>query len=169
MKNLLFLLTLGFAFPAYAQDDAIARHFNQYLNDDAFTAVYVSPKMFEAMASRQSAEMDEDLRKMIRSMRAMRVVQKNGADGSALYKSAGEKLLAQRYEELMTLREKGEQIRFFTQGGSGQKVKEVVMVVSGAKRFLLLSMVGDIDLNTIAKLAKSLNVQGADLLEKVKK
>lgn len=169
MKNLFLLFLLSWAFPAFAQDDAIARHFNQYLSDNSFTAMYVSPKMFEVMANREGKEMDEDLRKMVRSMRALRVVQKEGIDGTALYKSAGEKLQAQRYEELMTMREKGEQIRFFTQGGSGQKVKEVVMVVAGAKRFLMLSMVGDIDLNTIAKLAKSLNVQGADLLEKVKK
>ena len=41
-------------------------------------------------------------------------------------------------------------------------------MVAGPKRFLMLTMVGDIDLNAVAKLSKSLNLQGADYLDKVK-
>jgi hypothetical protein len=170
MKLTLTLLAwITLAAPLFAQEDAIARHFGSWLQDDRYTSVYVSARMFQAMADREDKTMDENLRQMIRSLRGMRVVQQQGADGSAAYRSAGEKLQSARFEELMTLKEKGEQVRFFTQGGSGQKVGELVMLVSGPKRFLMLSMVGDIDLGQVSRLSKSLNVQGADLLERVKK
>lgn len=152
-----------------AQEDAIAKHFSHLLNDDKFTNAYISPKMFSVMAEKTDLVMDEDVRKMIRTMKGMRVVQRTGVDGNALYKQTTDKLTSAKYEELMSLREKGEQIRFYTMGGSGSRVGELVMAVGGPNRFLLLSMNGDIELSTVSKLSKSLNVQGADLLEKVKK
>jgi len=167
--TLTLLLGMALASPLFAQDDAIARHFGSWLQDDRYATVYVSARMFEAMAERDDKTMDDNLRQMIRNLRGLRVLTQQGADGSAAYRSAGEKLQAARFEELMVLKEKGEQVRFFTQGGSGQKVGELVMVVSGPKRFLMLSMVGDIDLTQVSRLSKSLNVQGADLLERVKK
>lgn len=164
----LLLLALCFGTTASAQDDAIVRLFENHLRDDRFTSAYISPKMFEVMAEKVDIAMDEDVRKMIRQLRSMRVVQRNGEDGAPLWKPTTDKLQAARYEELMSLREKGEQVRFYTMG-SGAKVKELVLVVAGPQRFLLLSMVGDIDLGTVAKLSRSLQFQGADLLEKVRK
>jgi hypothetical protein len=168
MKNLLALLLLAISFHAQAQEDAVARLFDHHLQDQRFTSAYISPRMFEVMAEKVDVAMDEDVRKMIRTMKGMRVVQLNGQDGTPFFKPANDKLQGAKYEELMSLREKGEQVRFYTLGG-GARVKELVMVVAGPQRFLLLSMVGDIDLGTVAKLSKALNVQGADLLEKVKK
>lgn len=152
-----------------AQDDAIAKHFSHLLNDDKFSNAYISPKMFSVMAEKTDIAMEEDVRKMIRTMKGMRVVQRTGVEGTALFKQATDKLTGAKFEELMSLREKGEQIRFYTMGGSGSRVGELVMAVGGPNRFLLLSMVGDIELSTVSKLSKTLNVQGADLLEKVKK
>jgi hypothetical protein len=164
--SFLFALLLS-GFGLFAQDDAIARHFNEYLSDKEFTSAYISPKMFQVMADKTDLAMDDDVRKMIRTMKGMRVVQRTGKDGSAQMKAAGDKLKTARFEELMSLREKGEQIQFYTRGG-GSTVQELVMVVAGTQRFLLLSMVGEINLSTVGKLSKSLNLQGVELLDKVK-
>lgn len=168
MKNLLALVFALCAFSASAQDDAVARLFDHHLQDPRFTSAFISARMFEVMAEKTDVAMDEDVRKMIRTMKGMRVVQLSGQDGAPFLKPAADKLQGAKYEELMSLREKGEQVRFYTLGG-GARVKELVMVVAGPQRFLLLSMVGDIDLATVSRLSKSLNVQGADLLEKVRK
>ncbi len=168
MKYLLLLAFATISIRVVAQDDAINRHFQDYLKDQRFTSAYISARMFEVMAEKKDLAMEDDVRQMVRKMKGMRVIQLSGQDGTALFKTSGDRLSGAKYEELMALREKGEQVRFFTQG-SGSSVKELVMVVGGPSRFLLLTMVGEIDLGTVARLSRSLNVQGADLLEKVRK
>ena len=42
---LIVFTTLGLQ----AQNDAISRYFDQYIEDERFTAVYVSPKMFQIL------------------------------------------------------------------------------------------------------------------------
>lgn len=165
-----WFFSLGFAllfFSALAQEDAIAKHFDSYIQDSRFKTVYVSPKMFDVIATSDIDQMDPEVRSLIKNLRGLRVIQMEGQSGMTMYKEAGQKLTAAKYDELMTLKENGEQIRFYTMG-PGKKVQELLLMVAGPKRFLMLTMVGDIDLNAVAKLSKSLNLQGADYLDKVK-
>ncbi len=161
-----FAISLLFL-PLFSQDDAIAKHFDQYLQDPQFKSVYVSPKMFDVIATSDIEKMDPEVKALIKNLRGLRVLQMEGNTGVPMYKEATKKLTAAKYDELMTLKENGEQIRFYTMG-PGKKVQELLLMVAGPNRFLMLSMVGDIDLNAVAKLSKNLNLQGADYLDKVK-
>lgn len=165
-----WMLSLVFGFllwPLFGQEDAIATHFSKYLQDERFKTVYVSPKMFDVIATSDIEQMDPDVKALIKNIRGLRVIQMEGQSGVTLYQDAGKKLTAAKYDELMTLKENGEQIRFFTLG-PGKKVQELLLMVGGPNRFLMLTMVGDIDLNAVAKLSKNLNLQGAGYLDKVK-
>ena len=57
MKKVFFLLPLFLlaAIASQAQNDAITRFFEKYVNDEKFTVVYISPKMFQ-MASKIEAD-----------------------------------------------------------------------------------------------------------------
>ncbi len=161
-----FAISLLFL-PLFSQEDAIVSHFDQYLSDAQFKSVYVSPKMFDVIATSDIEKMDPEVKALIKNLRGLRVLQREGQSGVALYKEANKKLTAAKYDELMTLNENGEQIRFYTMG-PGKKVQELLLMVAGPNRFLMLTMVGDIDLNAVAKLSKNLNLQGAGYLDKVK-
>jgi hypothetical protein len=161
-----FAISLLFL-PLFSQEDAIAKHFDQYLSDASFKSVYVSPKMFDVIATSDIEKMDPEVKALIKNLRGLRVLQREGQSGVALFKEANKKLTAAKYDELMTLNENNEQIRFYTMG-PGKKVQELLLMVAGPNRFLMLTMVGDIDLNAVAKLSKNLNLQGADYLDKVK-
>ena len=167
MKYWFFLAFFFTAFLGQAQEDAIVTHFDGYLQDEAYTSVYVSPKMFSVIATMDVDQMAPEVRKLLDQLTGMRVVQRPG-DGTATYKEATQKLTGTKYDELMSLREKGEQVRFYTKG-PGREVDELLMVVGGPNRFLMLSMVGKIDINTVSKLAKHLNLEGVDMLQRVKK
>ena len=45
----------------------------------------------------------------------------------------------------------------------------MIMVVDGKDEAVILSMTGNIDLNYVAKLGKSMNLDGMNYLEKMKK
>lgn len=153
--------------PLFSQEDAIATHFEQYVSDAQFKSAYVSPKMFDVIATSDIEKMDPEVKALIKNLRGLRVLQREGQSGVELYKEGIKKLTAAKYDELMTLKENGEQIRFYTKG-PGKKVQELTLMVGGPNRFLMLTMVGDIDLNAVAKLSKNLNLQGAGYLDKVK-
>ena len=78
------------------------------------------------------------------------------------------KITSEEYEELVTIKEKDSNIRFVTKESNGT-ISELLLLVGGNDEFVLMSFVGNIDLNKIAKLAKKLDIDGAEHLDKVKK
>ncbi|MBK7637736.1 MAG: DUF4252 domain-containing protein [Saprospiraceae bacterium] len=48
-------------------------------------------------------------------------------------------------------------------------INELLLLVGGKTEFVMMSFVGNIDLNKIAKLAKKLDIDGAEHLDKVRK
>ncbi|MEZ5197060.1 MAG: DUF4252 domain-containing protein [Bacteroidales bacterium] len=49
----------------------------------------------------------------------------------------------------------------------GKNIKELLMVVGGQDDNALISIQGDIDLKTISKLSKSMNIDGMENLEEI--
>ena len=70
------------------------------------------------------------------------------------------------YDELMSVQDAEENMRFSIKE-SGGKIEELLMVVGGKKRFVLLSLYGEIDLKNISKIAKGINVGGLENLSKI--
>jgi hypothetical protein len=52
MKSLIlsFFIILGSSVASFAQEDAIMRYFSKYVDDSRFSAVYISPKMFNMVS-----------------------------------------------------------------------------------------------------------------------
>ena len=152
-----------------AQVDAIDRFFEQYQDDENFTMVYVSPKMFQLVAKVASEELDEDLNDVVKNLKGLKVL-KTEVNAQAVYAEANKKIDTKDYELLLTARDKGQNINFFTKTtGSNDVVEELLLLVGGEKEFVLLSFVGTLDLEKIAKLAKKMDIDGAEHLEKLEK
>ena len=70
------------------------------------------------------------------------------------------------YEELMVVKKKDQDVRFFIRK-EGKIIKELLMIVGGNEDNALISIQGDIDLKTISKLSKIMNIEGMENLEKI--
>ena len=86
----------------------------------------------------------------------------------SLTADANKRLNIKEYEELVTVRDKGSNVRFVTKEANGT-INELLLLVGGKTEFVMMSFVGNIDLNKIAKLAKKLDIDGAEHLDKVRK
>ena len=53
-------LFLGISFNAQAQSDAIDKYFERYVDDERFTVVYISGKMFQMISKIAPDEIDDD-------------------------------------------------------------------------------------------------------------
>lgn len=167
---LLLLLLLLAAKPLLAQGSVIDRFFQKYENNDAFTLISVTPKMF-SMFSKLDASSPEGQRFMqvVKKLKGMRILSNdNTKEGAKLYKEANA-LLTREFEELMTIRDGDDDMRFMIKENARGNIAELIMLMGSKSEFVAMSLVGDIDLNEIAQLASSMNIQGLDKLKALKK
>jgi hypothetical protein len=66
----------------------------------------------------------------------------------------------------MSVREKDKDMKFYIRE-SGGKINELVMVMGGSKDFMVLSLFGEIDLKSISRIGRKMNVQGLEKLEQM--
>lgn len=178
-KYLIILFATCISSMSFAQIDAIENYFGKYQDDERFTTVYVSPKMFQ-MISKVADGAGEDggiqgkineadlavIADVIKDLKGLRILttDQNPLD---FYKEATKMIPTDDYEMLMSVRDKGENIRFFVKDDSAGVINELLLLVGGEEDFVLMSFLGDIDLKKIGKLAKSLDIDGAEHLEKL--
>lgn len=165
---LIFTLLIGSFGFANAQSDAITKYFDQYMEDEDFTVVYVSPKMFQLLGKLDTSGLNdkeaEDIIDIVQDLRGLRILttEKNT---NRFYKEAMNKINTKEYETLMTVRSEGDNVRFLIKD-SGDVIDELLLLVGG-DTFTLISFVGTIDLNKISKLSKSLDIDGVEHLEEL--
>ncbi|MBS1681149.1 MAG: DUF4252 domain-containing protein [Bacteroidetes bacterium] len=155
---------------AKAQGDAIAKFITKYQNDEAFTHVKISQKMF-GLFTNMDADKPEDKEVLdaISKIKGLQVLAKHETrDSRALYNEALSSIPTASYEELMSVRDKDKDMKFFIKEISAGKIGELVMVMGGNDEFMLLSLFGEIDLKKISNIGKKMNIEGLDKLEKIK-
>lgn len=169
MKYLIgIVLFLGITAQSFGQADAISRYFEKYMDDESFTVVYISPKMFNMIAKLGGDEIEPEIKEIIQDLKGLRIlVNEDTLQGMKYYKEATRTINTKGYEELMTVRDKQTRVRFMIKD-KGDIVEELLLLVGEPSQFVMLSFVGKIDLDKISKLS-DMNVGGLEHLDKIKK
>lgn len=159
---------LVFVLAAIAQNDVIDKYFSSYYQSEDFTKVSISSKMFDLFTNIEADDPDEtEVLEAISKLTGMRMLVNSSSseEGFAMYQKAL-KSTGKEYEVLMTVDDKDDDITFYVHEKSGI-IHELVMIGNGGGEFFVLSLLGDIDLKQINKLAKSLDIDGMEHLEKM--
>jgi hypothetical protein len=167
MKSLIlsFFILLGYTAASVAQQDAIMKYFDKYVEDTRFSAVYISPKMFSMVSKIEIEDMEPEVQEVIRSMKGLRILHTE-QNALQFYNEALKTISTNEYELLLTARNEGENVRFMVKD-NGDIVEELLMIVGGEKNFAMLSFLGNIDLKKIGKLAKVLEIDNLQYLDKL--
>ena len=164
------VLVLAMSIANAQNKDAIQNFFQNYANDESFTSVLVTGKIFEMMSKIESTDPDfNDMKAAIKNIKCVNILTREG-NGIGYYKEALSKIDLKEYEPLMVVKGK-ENVQFLTKT-TGNVVNELVLLVGSNEDFALISFLGDLDLDMISKLANKVNVQHSDelkALEKAKK
>ena len=152
---------------AWSQNSAVQTFFERYEDDPEFSVVEISPAMFRLM-SRIEVDEDGELDELINTVTGLKILIRDG-EGYDLYDQAFEELSKVKFEELLKVRDKKENIRFMVNEGSNDIINELILLVGGDSSFVMLDLTGNIKLRTIGKLGKSLDVPGSEHLEKLNK
>lgn len=169
MKKIIMGLMVMTASVAVQAQDAVSKFFTKYQNDESFSQVNISSKMFSLMANLdvENAE-DQEVVNMISKIKGLRILAKEQTRNSReLYKEALGMIPAKDFEELMTVRDKDKDMKFFIKEAGG-KVSELIMIAGGNEEFMVLSLFGEIDLKQVSKISKKMNIEGLENLENIK-
>lgn len=175
MKKLLLLpvLVMAFALHAQAQDDAIQKFFSNYMEDDRFSRVYISPKMMQMAggflkSNATEGDDSDDLGTLISKVRGVRILSSDEVDGLAFYNEAMSTLTKNKYEELMDVQDKDSSLKFMVREEGGM-VKELLMISGDSEDFSLLSMLGNFTYEELNMLAENTDIPGMEQYKKGKK
>ena len=162
------LIVMMASLQGFAQNDVISSLFEQYNDNPNFTKVSISSKMFELFTKIDASDPDDKaVLDAIGKLKGLKVIAADSiADSRGVYQDAVNRIQKKNYTELMSVKDGTEDMLFMIRE-KGSIIEELVMVAGGRKSFMVLSLYGEIDLSSISKLSKSMNVKGMEQLQKL--
>ena len=172
MKHLILLLCfssfLNVALSQSTEQDAIEKFFSEYQTNDDFTSIYISKLMFGMMADVNSEDPDgQAILDVIKDLSGLRILTSDNPP-SGFYKKAHSLLKTKKYEQLMTVREEDSMVDFLILSDNSDTISELILLTGEENSVVLMSFKGNLNLNKISKLSKTLNFDGAEHLNKLK-
>lgn len=168
ITTLIVLIALGTG--VYAQSESISKFFNKYATDESFTTqVTISSKMFSLFTNMEVEKPeDKEVLEAISKLKGLRIIGKeNTSDARNLYKEASGIILQNKFEELMSVKDKDKDMKFYIIEKTPGKISELVMVSGSAKDFMMMTLFGEIDLKQVSRIGQKMNVGGLENLEKM--
>ncbi len=167
-KTILALALLFISAGVMAQSKVISKYFDKYEDNEDFTKVSLNARMFSLLAELETGSKEEqEFVDAVSKIEGLKVLMgEQVANSASLYKEAIKDVDRAGYDELMTVKDAEENMKFSIKEKGGI-IEELIMVVGGNKKFILLSLYGDIDLKKISSIAKSMDVGGLKNLSRI--
>lgn len=170
MKKLVILAVavLAFATQATAQNSLVTDFFDKYSENEDFTTVFVTGRMFGLMADISSDDPEsQQLMDAAGDLKGLKILQSDKVAGKELYKDIYGKLSKSGYEDLMVIKEGNDRELKFVIKEENKVISELLMISGEKTEFVMIYLYGQIDLDKIAKLTKNMEIDGLDQLQKL--
>jgi CRISPR/Cas system-associated protein endoribonuclease Cas2 len=174
MKRIIIFAVL-FSIPVLirAQNGPVDKLFDKYSGKDGFTTVYISKYMFDMFRTDNAEDKEADeLNKVLGKLTAIKILTVEDpafiGSGVNFYDEIMKELPREKYNELMVVKDKESDVVFLAREEKGIIV-ELLLIAGGSdvSDNVLISIQGQIDLETISKLSKTLDIEGMESLEKI--
>ena len=164
----LFIVGMVLIAPVWAQpNDAISRFFSKYADDESFTVVTVTSKMFSLFAELDPEDPDEkEAMEAISKIKGLKILalEDDSLRAPGVFQEAQSLIPSNEYEDLMTVRHEGKDMNFMIKESKGI-ISELLLLAGGDKDFFIMSLVGEIDLAQISKLSGKMRIDGFENLK----
>ena len=160
----MFLLSLTMM----GQGTVITKYMNQYADNEKFTKVSVSQKMFSMFTNLEAGSpAEKEFLQAVSKLKGLKVLMADSIPNSAaIYKQAVADVNKAAYEELVSVNDARGNMLFSTKESNGI-ISELIMVAGGKNQFVMISLYGNIDLKNISKIAQQMRVPGFDQLKHI--
>ncbi len=156
----------------FAQSE-IDNLYKKYAGEDGFTSINISPEMFKFLSSIDMSDSANEVKQsqnVMEQLDGLKILVYEQPEDKAyidFYKEIKNSLPLSDYAELMSIQDSESNIQFLIKKAGKNRISELLMIVKGDKEVLIMSMTGDIDMNTISDISNSLDVKGMENLDKL--
>ena len=158
MLIMLTLFTMG-------QKSAVDKVFDKYSGKEGYTTVYISSFMFNMLNSLETDDPEfDEFKKATAGIKSIKILTQDGGNSVAFGAELLEMLPRSEYQEMMVVKDQDEDVLFLAREEGG-KITEFLLIVSGGGDDALIAIQGDIDLESISKIASGLDMPGLENLE----
>ena len=167
MKRLTLILGIfAISLSMMAQKSVVNKYFEKYSDNNNFAKIIINQKMFSIFANFEGNNEEEtEFMQTISRLEGMKIIINDSCENPAkLFKTVAAEIDEAGYEELMTVTDAEENVKFSIKEKDGI-VEELIMLVGGNKKFVILSLFGDIDLKNISKIASGMKLNGMENLK----
>jgi len=172
MKRLIIIIIGVLLYTSgFSQEDVITKYFSEYERRDDFTTIIITSKMFQLIAQVPESEDEEDVMNVIRKLNGLKILTSSEYPQRADLSREAVKIITDKgFEELMIIKEGEEEIKFMIHEDDGH-ISEFVMLIAEDEDgdFFLMTMTGNLQLEDISRLSKTLDIDGFEHLEKIDK
>lgn len=169
--SILLIAMIIIPFGMFAQENPIDIIIKKYGDEDGFTTIIITEEMFSLFSNIETSEEGEDFNNLMKGLSSIKIITFDNSEYKKakldFYKSLQEDLASEEYTELMSIKEKDQNIKFFIRKLKSGKIGEMIMVSGGEGDNTLISIQGEIDLNDMSKLSHSLGIKGLEHLKEV--
>jgi len=152
-------------FLAMGQNSAVDRVFDKYSGKEGYTTVYISSFMFNMLNSLETDDPEyNEFKKATAGIKSIKILTQEGGNSEAFGAELLEMLPRSEYQEMMVVKDQDEDVLFLAREVDG-KITEFLLIVSGGGEDALIAIQGDIDLESISKIASGLDMPGLENLE----
>ena len=167
MRKLILSLALVFSSTTFFAQSV----FDKFEDQEGITSVVVNKKMFALLSKMEVKEKeDQQYINLIKKLENLRVFVTQSDKKADEMKSISDKYIkSSALEELMKINDKGKSVKIYVKSGaSDSQIKELLMFVegSGNEETVLMSLIGNFDLNELSVLTDKMNLPGGDDLKK---
>ena len=171
MKKLILSLVLVLSANTFFAQQTV---FDKFEDQDGVTSVVVNKKMFTLLSKMKVEDKEtQQYVNLIKKLDNLRVfVTKSDKKADEMKAVSDKYIKTASLEELMKINDKGKSVKIFVKSGAGDsQIKELMMFVEGGpnEETVLMSLVGDFDLNELSVLTDKMNLPGGDDLKKASK
>jgi len=170
MKKIIILYALAiFTINLWSQSPA-DKVFDKYSGAEGFTTVYITKYMFDLFKDLENDKVSDEMQEAISRLDCIKILATDDESETKtrlnLYDEVMKNLPQEEYKELMVIKEKDENVKFLVREKEN-KVVELLLLVGSPDESVMISIQGDIDMKNIARITKSLNIEGMEKLEKM--
>lgn len=163
MKNLIFIfIALCISIQSYGQN-IIDKYYSDMASREDITSVYVAGKMFD-FASHLATDEDEEIenvKEFLTSIHSFNMIVVPDLNNPMAEYTQGVKRMKNSYEELLRIKDKEASISFFINESNGV-VYELVGIASTDGKFIVGTLMGEMELDKISTMMNKINVNSED-------
>lgn len=171
MKKLILILLIALPLLSYGQASELNILFNKYSGEKGFTSLHITRHMFDLFKRIENAKEGREYNEAITSLKSIKLLSADSVTNAAMnYNLINEflsSLSRDKYTELMVFKQNGKETITVLIREEGAVIKEFLMTIDSPHNAVFIFLEGDIDLEKISNLSKTMNIQGFEHLDKI--